>query len=216
MIRRPSGLNARLRSGRSRLPGSGKRNSSSPVAAFTDDQVRGVARGDPAAVGAEGHAPEAAGDVSMGEDLLASATSRTTRSPFRAGSSRLERPRHGGDPRAVGAERHAVERLPGLAKGAQIEVTLAPGVIPLPAPEILGAAVEQLQGPGDVVAEALAECEVDAADVVLPPQLFGPSSRIERSAIRLDRRSVRPGSFSRSGVARGGSRRWRSPGRRRP
>ena len=33
MIRRPSGLNARLRSGRSRLPGSVKRNCSSPVAA---------------------------------------------------------------------------------------------------------------------------------------------------------------------------------------
>ena len=36
-----------------------------------DDQVRGVARGDPAAVGTEGDAPEAAGDVGMGEDLLA-------------------------------------------------------------------------------------------------------------------------------------------------
>src|SRR5262245_9872399 len=34
-----------------------------------DDHVRGVARGDPAAVGTEDDAPEAAGDVAMGEDL---------------------------------------------------------------------------------------------------------------------------------------------------
>jgi hypothetical protein len=37
-----------------------------------DDHVGGVARGDPAAVGTEGHAPEAAGDVAIGEDLLTS------------------------------------------------------------------------------------------------------------------------------------------------
>ena len=128
----------------------------------------------------EGDAPEAAGDVAMGEDLLAGRHVPYDQVPFLGRLVVRERPRHGGDPRAVGAERHAVERLPGLAKGAEIEVTLAPSVIPLPAPEILGAAVEELQGSGDVVAEALAECEVDAADVVLPPQLFGPSIRIER------------------------------------
>src|SRR5262249_1455256 len=68
----------------------------------------------------------------------------------------------------------AVERMPGLGESAQIEVTLTPGVLPLPAPEIRGAAVEQLPGSTDIVAEALAECEVDAADVVMAPQLLGP------------------------------------------
>ena len=67
---------------------------------------------------------------------------------------------------------------PGSAEGAEVEVALAPGVIPLPAPEVLGAAVEQLQGPGDVVAQALAQGEVDPVDVVPPPQFLRPLVRL--------------------------------------
>jgi hypothetical protein len=137
-----------------------------------DDQVQGVARADPAAVGTESHVPEAAGDVPTGEDLLASSYVTDDQVPFLGRLVENERPRHGGDPRAVRAERHAVERLSGLAKGAKLEVTLAPRVIPLPAPEVLGAAVEQLQGSGDVVVQTLAVRQVDPADVVLAPEFL--------------------------------------------
>ena len=60
---------------------------------------------------------------------------------------------------------------PGFVEGAKVEVALAPGVIPLPAPEVLGAAGEQLQGPGDVVvAGTRCSARLTPADVVLPPQ----------------------------------------------
>src|SRR5438046_206059 len=81
-----------------------------------------------AAVATEGHASEAAVDVSLGEDLLAGRHVADDQVPLLGRLVENVRPRHGGDSRAVGAERHAVERLPGLAKGSQIEVTLAPGV----------------------------------------------------------------------------------------
>ena len=52
----------------------------------------------------------------MGEDLSASDHVADDQVPFQGWLVGLERPRHRGDPRAVGAERHAVDRLPRIRR----------------------------------------------------------------------------------------------------
>ena len=61
---------------------------------------------------------------------------------------------------------------------SELEVGQPIDVVPLPAAEIDRAALEQVLGQGDVVVLHLAECQGDAVDVVLPPQVLRPFGRL--------------------------------------
>ena len=131
------------------------------------DEVRAMARGQPSTVRAVCDGVDTSRDPAMGEGFRAGghvAHHQIARLPALEGTGA------GRNPTAVRAEGHREDDRGRLAESLQVQMTLAAHVGPFPAAEVRRAALEQLEGAGDIVVQALAIGEVDPTDVVLPPQ----------------------------------------------